>query len=271
MKTLFIIGFLLLFLGSFVLVFLDFIFYFLSIKKGREIYFQKKNNKTYLTNSQIQTIQSVFKSYDTLSVNKQREVQKRIIHFLQTFPIHTVGDLVLSPEDQLLLAVCYTQLNLGYKPYNNKSLQQIVIYPEAFYFSAEKQFHKGHYNAQLKTIALSWKDFLSDIHQPNTRHNVALHEFAHACMFEMLQPKNKTNSAALFHYYYLKTIKWHQDVDLKQMLIDSGFVRSYAFTNSFEFIAVLIELYFKQGDEFQRLFPDLYLLTKKMLGQHQLH
>ena len=263
----------LLFIGLAVMIFLvclDFIRFLISISLGREIYHQKTNNTPRLTPKEIETIKLVFPKYANLHLKNQLKAQHLISDFRNSFTLYTPKELTLNPDDVLLLAASYVKLTIGFKPFRNLFLEKIMVYPEAFYFQPENEYHKGHFNPKLKTIALSWQDFLYDFTHPDDGRNIALHEFSHAIMFDLLHPKNNSNSAGLFQYYYKKIIQWYQNPKIKQQLENSGLIRPYAFTNSSEFLAVVIELYFEKPEAFENQFPKLFILIKKMLGQHQL-
>jgi Mlc titration factor MtfA (ptsG expression regulator) len=47
---------------------------------------------------------------------------------------------------------------------------------------------------------------------------------------------------------------------------DSGFFREYAFTNSTEFISVVMEYFFEDPKGLKTKFPDLYQRLKTMLN-----
>ncbi len=52
----------------------------------------------------------------------------------------------------------------------------------------------------------------------------------------------------------------------REQLIQSEYFRIYAFTNQFEFLAVILENYFETPLEFQKRFPDLYKKVGLMLN-----
>jgi hypothetical protein len=48
--------------------------------------------------------------------------------------------------------------------------------------------------------------------------------------------------------------------------MDSSYFRDYAFTNQFEFLAVIIENFIETPLEFKSHFPDLYAQVKQLLN-----
>ena len=56
---------------------------------------------------------------------------------------------------------------------------------------------------------------------------------------------------------------------MKQKLIDSGFLRDYAYENQFEFVAVLLEYFFESPQEFKAKFPSIFLRVKHMINYNE--
>ncbi|WP_374707785.1 zinc-dependent peptidase [Flavobacterium sp. J372] len=46
----------------------------------------------------------------------------------------------------------------------------------------------------------------------------------------------------------------------------SGYLRDYAYTNQFEFLAVVLEHFFETPTEFKQRFPELYGMVKRMIN-----
>ena len=53
---------------------------------------------------------------------------------------------------------------------------------------------------------------------------------------------------------------------LRKALIKSKYFRQYAYTNQFEFLAVVIETFIESPEEFKSHFPEVYDKTKQMLN-----
>lgn len=250
---------------------LDLFWYFKTIKYGKEYYFEKKHTKVYYSVEEEQYILQIFPGYSKFSREQQLKIQYRIMQFCQTYRVYPKHNVPFESRDILLIATSYVKLTLGYRTFLAKSMKYILVYPDAFYFQPENAYHKGHFNPKEKVVALSWKDFLQDYIAATDGRNIALHEFSHALMYYMLLSKNGSNSSALFKHYYAEIKNWLLQSNHKTLLQQSGFVRPYAFTNSYEFIAVIIELYFEQPNRFKEWFPSLFILVEKMLGQHKMN
>lgn len=53
---------------------------------------------------------------------------------------------------------------------------------------------------------------------------------------------------------------------LKKDLVSSEFIRTYAFTNDSELLAVIIETFIESPQAFETLFPNIYAKVKQMLN-----
>ena len=80
-----------------------------------------------------------------------------------------------------------------------------------------------------------------------------------ATRFQLRKPTpNKTN--------WDKFYKLSSNENFKEKLIASEYIRSYAFTNDFELLAVILETFIETPQEFKRQFPKVYSKVKQMLN-----
>ena len=54
--------------------------------------------------------------------------------------------------------------------------------------------------------------------------------------------------------------------DLRNRLVDAHYFRDYAFTNQFEFLAVIIETFIESPQELKGQFPQVYNKVQQMLN-----
>jgi Mlc titration factor MtfA (ptsG expression regulator) len=57
-----------------------------------------------------------------------------------------------------------------------------------------------------------------------------------------------------------------KDESLREELIQSKYIRKYAFTNQFEFLAVVVESFIESPQEFKQHFPNIYFKIRQMLN-----
>lgn len=249
-------------------LFMDMVFYFKSKKSKREIFFKRKFALKTIARPYIALVIRIYPAYQRLSETDKLRFQNRMVNFLNRYDIISKGNLNLKPEDKILIAASYTKLTFGYKNYLIGSFNKIVIYPDAFLYKPDNQYHIGQFNPSQKALVFSWKDFLEGYQNTADGRNLALHEFTHALMFYFASPrKNNTNSATIFNKNYKDIIRITREPLMQNRLRNSGLIREYAFTDSFELIAVLVELYFEKQTALKTSFPQIYRLVAMMLSQ----
>jgi Mlc titration factor MtfA (ptsG expression regulator) len=193
--------------------------------------------------------------------------EHRVAHFIKLHKFKGRSGLYIDDQKKVLISATAIMLTFGYRDFLLNSLERILIYPGSFYSRFNKAQHKGEFNPAYKAIVLSWEDFMHGYSIENDNFNLGIHEMVHAMHFDFLRSGNNSISALLFTRYYdklkrfLKTNKAY-----RQNLVNSKYLRNYAFTNRFEFIAVLIEYFFETPKELKSEFPEIYTYVKKMLN-----
>ncbi len=56
------------------------------------------------------------------------------------------------------------------------------------------------------------------------------------------------------------------EVNLKNEIMTSQYLRNYAFTNDFELLAVILETFIETPKAFKNQFPEIYNKVKQMLN-----
>jgi Mlc titration factor MtfA (ptsG expression regulator) len=138
------------------------------------------------------------------------------------------------------------------------------VYPNDYYSSITKRFHKGEVNPRFGIIVLSWQSFVDGFIYPTDSVNLGLHEMAHALRLENMirneeyQFFDETLVAQFDEYAHnlCHVVNWEET-----------FFRPYACANEHEFFAVAVENFFERSREFKTAMPDLYMILSKLLNQ----
>ncbi len=72
--------------------------------------------------------------------------------------------------------------------------------------------------------------------------------------------------SARFTKHFQFILKQLSRQDVKDQLNKAEYFRAYAFTNQYEFMAVLAEYFFESPEDFKKFFPKIYEHIKKMLN-----
>ncbi|WP_081990237.1 zinc-dependent peptidase [Psychroserpens sp. Hel_I_66] len=226
------------------------------------IYIRRKR----LSRSQKQILQNEVKFYQQLSKKHQSFFEHRLYKFIDR--VEFIGnDIAITDRMRVIISATLVKLTFGLRDYQIESLERVIIYPDEFYSQTNKAYHKGEFNLGLKALVFSWKDVLHGYEIEDDNLNLAIHEFTHAIHFYYLKVRRRSTSAAIFLDAFVELSNMLEDDDnLKSKLVASNFLRDYAFTNQFEFIAVIVETFIETPSDFKKQFPRIYDKTREMLN-----
>ncbi|NLP57364.1 zinc-dependent peptidase [Lutibacter sp. B1] len=201
--------------------------------------------------------------YKCLSLKNKRIFEHRVANFINEHNFYGNG-IKVTLEMKTLIAAMAITLTFGMHRYLFSKINTIIIYPKSYYSTILEQYHIGETNPKLHLVVFSWIDFLDGIKNGDDNLNLAIHEFSHALHFSFL--KEESFSAINFKNNFNKILRYLKEPENKQKLIDTNYLRSYAFENKYEFLAVLIEHFFETPAIFKQKLPEIFILVQKMLN-----
>ncbi|WP_282041218.1 zinc-dependent peptidase [Winogradskyella flava] len=221
--------------------------------------------KNQLTDNQLKLLEKEFTFYNNLNEKEQVVFRHRVATFIKNKKFIGRESLVPNDEIRTLISATAVMLTFGFRKYLIDLIEKIIIYPEAYYSTLNDTYHKGEINPQMNAIVFSWKDFQEGYHIGDDNLNLGIHEFGHAIH---LNAFSKDDISSLIFQAGFKNLTDYlqQNQDVRQDLIDSKYFRAYAFTNHYEFFAVLLENFIETPNEFRAQFPKLYSFMKQMLN-----
>ncbi len=253
-----------------VVLFVGVIFYNSVIEPAYAFFFKKPIfvhfyfNPKKITKAQLHILESEFKFYQKLSPKLKKYFEHRVATFIETFPFYGKEDLQVTDQMKVLIASTAIMLTFGLRNYLFTIIDKIIIYPDVYYSRSNDNYHKGEFNPRMKAIVFSWKHFLEGYEISNDNLNLGLHEFSHVLRFQ--GQINSDTSATIFTATYEEIMEQVKRPANYKRLVESDYFRIYAFTNQFEFIAVILEHFFETPTQFQREFPELFEKVKVMIN-----
>ncbi len=236
--------------------------YFLVFKKPVYVYFHPILKK--LTPAQKRILETDVAFYRRLSDKKKKYFEHRLAGFLLTYTFHGKDGIVINDEIKITIASSYIMLTFGMRHYLINVFDKIIVYPETYYSTINGDLHKGEFNPRFKAIVFSWHHFKEGIAIDSDNLNLGIHEFAHALHGHGMKKSN--SSAAIFTSMYDQIRKDIRRPANAKRLQESNYFRLYAFTNDFEFLAVILEHFFETPQTFRREFPELFLKVQRMIN-----
>ena len=133
-----------------------------------------------------QILLKYFPYYGKLSALNRRKFERKVAQFIygKRFIPRQVNEV--TTEAKVLIAACAVQLTFGLPQDYLRFFNKILVYPNDYYSSITKRFHKGEVNPRFGIIVISWQSFIDGYLDPHDSKNLGLHEMAHALRLEQM-------------------------------------------------------------------------------------
>ena len=210
-------------------------------------------------------LEQQFKFYNKLTPKHKIYFEHRVASFI--IDKHFIGrdNLHVTEEMKVLISATAVMLTFGFRDFYIGLINKIFIYPEEFYSNMNQDYHKGEFNPRLETLVLSWKDFKNGFEIEKDKLNLGIHEFAHAIHLNSMKERDVSSTIFSDSFKELTELLANTET-LRKDLINSEYFREYAYTNQYEFLAVIIESFIESPEDFKTQFPEIYSKTKQMLN-----
>lgn len=235
------------------------------IKNRKPLYTHFYLIKRRLTKPQKIILKQEFFFYNKLDEREKDFFEHRVASFIKDK--HFIGrqKLIITDEMKVLISATAVMLTFGFRDFYIGLIDKIFIYPGTFFSNANHEYHKGEFNPKLKALVLSWKDFRQGFNIKDDNINLGIHEFVHAIHLNSMKERDVSSTVFSDSFKELTGLL-SQNKSLRDELVSSRYFRDYAYTNQFEFVAVLIETFFETPVEFKSQFPKIYGKVKQMLN-----
>lgn len=217
-----------------------------------------------LSKSEKRILEKEFFFYSQLSLKYKKQFLHRVATFLNEKQFVGRQDFEITERVKILIAAVGCMLTFGRKNYNYALINHILVYPNEFFSNLNNKYHKGEFNPKEKALVLSWKHFEEGYQITNDNLNLGIHEFMHALHLEA--KKSADIDSSRFIRQFKVILHSLSQAEIKEKLEQTYFFRTYAFTNQYEFMAVLAEYFFESPTELKNEFPNIYNAFKKLLN-----
>ncbi len=255
---------------AYTIVLLGFVFFlFRIVENWYSSIFDRPLFRHYLvfknvSKEQAHILETEFHFYQLLSKKHKRQFRHRVAAFITTKQFVGRESLEVTDRMKILIAAVGCMLSFGRKNYEYALIDFVLIYPEEFYSTMNNHHHKGEFNPREKALVLSWKDFEKGYRITDDNLNLGIHEFMHAMQLEARQSRDL--DAARFTKQFQNILKRLTHQEVKDKLDETRYFRAYAFTNQYEFMAVLAEYFIESPTDLKQHFPQLYDHVQKLLN-----
>ncbi|MBD0832470.1 zinc-dependent peptidase [Aestuariibaculum sediminum] len=218
-----------------------------------------------LDKSQKRILDSKFSFYQKLNDKSKRHFEHRVRCFINDKEFIGRAGIIINDEIRVLISATAVMLTFGFRDFYIGLISKIVVYPTKFYSKTNDAYHKGEFNPKLEALVVSWEDFQEGFKSDTDNLNLGIHELTHAIHINSIKERDVSSTIFSDTFKELAEMLVH-DEDLRNRLMTSDYFRKYAFTNQFEFLAVIIENFIETPKEFSQHFPEVYSKVKQMLN-----
>ncbi|MEN2281341.1 zinc-dependent peptidase [Algoriphagus sp. SE2] len=223
--------------------------------------------KRKLEKSDLEILENKFSYFSRLSNKHKREFCEKLEMILTTKEFIGRGGIrLVSQEMEILIGATIVMVTFGWKKIRLPHFKKILVYPNAYYSTISKTYHRGEVNPKLGIIVVSWNCFLEGISDDHDGVNLGIHEIAHALQLENLIKSNAESNfldPVSFKEYSLLAKQ-----ELEKLISNQpSFFRKAGGINEHEFFAVALENFFERPLEFFNYNPPLYATIVRLLRQ----
>lgn len=210
-----------------------------------------------------------FSFYRNLPLAKRKYFRHRVQSFMENYQFVGREGLAVTEEMKVKIAATSVMLTFGMRNYLSDLFETILIYPDIFLSPSSDEYHKGEFNPAAGVVVFSWKHFIEGIEYDNDNLNLGLHEFAHVLHLDSLKRRRIGSSSVIYTDMFDKIMEYIAKPQNREKLMKAEYFRLYAYTNQYEFIAVILEYFFETPMVFRQKLPELYFMVEKMINFKQ--
>ena len=207
-------------------------------------------------------IGSVFSYFNELPEEYKSRFVERVYKFRHSKRFHFIG-LENNEDTAILVSASAIQVTFGLKNYMMSYFKDIYILADAYHMDNEDELYIGH--VAPDGIYLSFRHFLYGYSNRKDNVNVAVHEMAHALLYNNFFAPYGIDSH--FRLNYEKFSSSTGPILANVITNRQSYLRSYAFSNLHEFWAVSVEAFFENPEGLKLNMPELYDALCRVLNQ----
>jgi Mlc titration factor MtfA (ptsG expression regulator) len=224
-------------------------------------------NRRKITSSEKAILENTFPYYQRLNQNHKDEFVKKLELVLtgKSF-IGRAGVSVITSDMKILIGATIVMVTFGWNDLRLPHFNKILIYPDTYYSTISKQYHRGEVNPRHGIIVMSWSCFLDGMVNENDGINLGIHEVAHALKLENQIYYN--GESEFFNPEVYRSFQLLANEEIQKIKAGNPTVfRSSAGLDDDEFFAVALETFFEKPHEFFDYNPSLYGMLVRLMRQ----
>lgn len=212
---------------------------FFLISRVSKFFIIPKSSLNYYTT--VSLILSKYEYFTKLNSEQKQQFAEIIRIFNKHIKYYGNNGLTITKEIKIIIGAGFAKLCLGNDFRRLYSFNSILVFPKAYKNVDRKTKYLG--KTSIKGfISISWEDILKSEADLHDGVNLALHEFAHALVVEMMQFQAEFE----IEYFMVRQIYYTGKKEIEA--VENGkepIFRKYAYSSPHEFFAVAVEIFFE--------------------------
>ncbi len=231
------------------------------MEQARFLLFKRK-----LTDSDLSFLEKYFPYYLRLNPKHKKEFLVKLEMILSSKKFVPRGGLEeVSTQMEVLISATIAMVTFGWRRLRLAHFHTILIYPNAYFSTSNKTYHRGEVNPRLGLIVVSWRCFVEGFMDAKDGVNLGIHEIAHALK---LANQIESDGEKEFDSRAWANYKSLVPAELEKVKTgENSLFRKAATLNEHEFFAVALENFFERPWEFFTERQELYLSIVQLLKQ----
>jgi MtfA peptidase len=214
-------------------------------------------------------LENEFAFYRNLTKQYKRYFRHRVQSFIQHYKFVGREELEVTDEMKIKVAATWVMLTFGLRRYFTDFFEVVILYPDV-YESFNGNYHYAEYNPGVKAIVFSWRHFDAGLDFRTHEVNLGLHQFAHVVHTASVS-EHWGAAGALYTDTFDKIMHYLSEPENAHKVGESHFLRNYAYSNPFDFVAVVLEYFFETPKAFYQELPELYEMVSTMINYDPLY
>ncbi len=209
------------------------------LSKIIKIFLKPKSNLVYF--NEVSSFLMKYEYFNKLNFEKKEIFVDIIREFNKHIKYYGNDSLVISDEMKIIIGAGFAKLCIGNNIKRLYSFTSIFVYPKAYKNEDRKTKYLGKTSIN-GFISISWEDILKSEADLHDGVNLAIHEFSHALVVEMMQFQVEFE----LEYFMVRQIYYTGKKEIEA--VENGkepLFRKYAYSSPHEFFAVVVEIFFE--------------------------
>lgn len=231
------------------------------LEQVRILLFRRK-----LNSKELEILEQKFRFFKRLNPKHRREFLEKMEVILSSKKFIGKGGIVdVTSEMEILISATLAMVTFGWKRLRLAHFNTILIYPNVYFSTSGKAYHRGEVNPKYGLIVISWQSFVEGFRDEHDGVNLGIHEIAHA-----LKLANQIDTDGEKEFDAQAWMEYKSQIPTEMEKVKTGqdsFFRESAGLNEHEFFAVVLESFFERPWEFFRAKQELYMALVRLMKQ----